>query len=377
VRKAEHYKVTLTVRTPVHIGSGAATLKKMYLYDRKSNMVSFVDTQKLFNLIIDNDLLELYEDFMLRQNCSLTDFLVNQCKFTSEQLEPVITNSVSAADALGERPIADIHRFMRDAHGRVYIPGSSLKGALRTALLLDMIDADGQRPQDTFDSFDYRDREAQRVARNHAKQLETRYLHTVRIEYEKYGEKKTVKPEDARCDIMHGVSVSDSLPIDDSRIILCRKDDFSVRGNKNSINLVRECLRPGTTVEFVLTLTGGITIEQLRTAVSSYYGRYYDTYVYSFDAIDKEAQIDDRDCIVLGGGNGYFGKNIVYAVSGKEKGTRFVSSLLQWKFYKHRHQNDSANYGISPRMLKYTQFNRQYYLFGLCKVEFAPINFEV
>lgn len=39
----------------------------------------------------------------------------------------------------------DIHTFIKDSEGRMYIPGSSLKGAFRTAIIATMIRKDRRR----------------------------------------------------------------------------------------------------------------------------------------------------------------------------------------------------------------------------------------
>lgn len=49
------------------------------------------------------------------------------------------TTTVTALPGGGE--IRQVRQFMRDPQGRPYIPGSSLKGALRTALLVGLLDA--------------------------------------------------------------------------------------------------------------------------------------------------------------------------------------------------------------------------------------------
>lgn len=43
----------------------------------------------------------------------------------------------------------DVHTFIKDSKGRMYIPGSSLKGAFRTAIIAAMIRKDRERYENT------------------------------------------------------------------------------------------------------------------------------------------------------------------------------------------------------------------------------------
>ena len=55
--------------------------------------------------------------------------------------------------------------------------------------------------------------------------------------------------------IMQAISVSDSQVIQDEDMVLCEKVDMSSDWKANSkINLLRECIKPGTKVKFTITV---------------------------------------------------------------------------------------------------------------------------
>lgn len=134
------YTLTLTTRGPLHIGSGQITPRKEYILNSRKGTVSFLKEQAFFDLLIRNGLVELFESFCMRRGGDLYALLYRECGLDEAQIAPAVHYQISTGEALdAEHTLKDIHRFMRDAQGNAYIPGSSLKGALRTALLYQMI----------------------------------------------------------------------------------------------------------------------------------------------------------------------------------------------------------------------------------------------
>ena len=72
------------------------------------------------------------------------------------------------------------------------------------------------------------------------------------------------------------------------------------------------------------------------------------------------------DFIVLGGGSGFFAKNLIYPfyAPNHAKAVKTVSQSMQ---QKHKHEKD-IEYGISPHTFKITEFDRFAYPIGLCQV---------
>lgn len=106
---------------------------------------------------------------------------------------------------------------MRDSRQRVYVPGSSVKGALRTVILSALI--------------------AQ--------------------------EKKGSRPDRS---ILRDLSVSDSEVVPDAAMILSGKSDVNTRGEEKKLPLCRECIRPGTELRFRLTLDHSVLPEVFSAA---------------------------------------------------------------------------------------------------------------
>ena len=81
----------------------------------------------------------------MRQGGDLYTFLYKECGLNAAQVKPAILYEVDASNAMdAEHTLKDIDCFMRDAKQRAYIPGSSVKGAIRTALLFNAIQKSGR-----------------------------------------------------------------------------------------------------------------------------------------------------------------------------------------------------------------------------------------
>lgn len=347
----QEYTITLTTKGPVFIGSGEKYLKHDYIFDEIRKTVSFIDRTKFFQLLIDRNLIDKYESFILGKRSRSSDtiqyFLKNICKLDSKTIQSLISHRVSAADALDENhSLKEIQAFIRRADRHAYIPGSSLKGCLRTVLLADKILHDSNKVNFLKDSL----------------RLENKYLHTLHM---------TDKPNNMVNSIMRGISIADSEPICEDSMILASKIDSFPDGSENAVNVVRQCIAPETKITFQLTLDQNILsnpniITELRESIRSFDAFYTQEYN-SYFAIKKEFEhLFEDDFILLGGGSGFFGKNLVYPfyAPNHEQAVKTVSQMLPTK---HKHGKD-IEYGISPRAFKITQFKRFAYPMGLCQV---------
>lgn len=117
--------------------------QKEYMYNTRNGKVSFLDEQKFFSFLVEHDLVDKYGQFMLSEQSNLWAFLTKDCGISDAELKTLTRYQIEVGDALdAEHSLKEIHAFQRDAQGHAYIPGSSIKGALRTAWLLSAVLAD-------------------------------------------------------------------------------------------------------------------------------------------------------------------------------------------------------------------------------------------
>lgn len=347
------FELTLTTRAPLFIGCGKKYLKNAYLFDERAKRVRIVDEDAFFRLIVERGCVDRFERFMLGGG-KLYPFLKNTCNFSEADIEGICRYSVSAEDALdAEHSLKEIHAFVRNAHGQAYVPGSSVKGALRTVLLQERILKDKNRaPLGDRDEIP-----------------EGKYLNTLQCSVDQSGRPKN----DAVNSIMRGIQVSDSLPISDSAMMLSGKIDAGVGGMTHAIPLCRECVRPGTEIRLVVTLDqsvlkGSITAESLMASIRAYNDYYRKVYEAHFRAPQGTAGDLHPNCLILGGGAGYFSKTLTYPYLGEQQGMQTAIRILTKSFRNHRHESDVRS-GISPRTMKYGRYRRSLYHYGLCEVK--------
>lgn len=208
------FDLTLTTQGLLHIGDGKVIPKKFYMLN--GNTISYIDEERLFALLLRRNQLERFEAYCLGADTDLGRFFKNIALSPAEQ-HALVRCTFRSADALDENhSCKEIRPFIRNTANQVYVPGSSIKGALRTALLFSMIQQDGskkapldwQKPRGAF---------------------EARYLHQLYPQIERDTPQK---------DLLRGLSVSDSQVIADSAMCLSCKCDASVSGAVRKLSLI-------------------------------------------------------------------------------------------------------------------------------------------
>lgn len=345
------WELKLTARSPVFAGDGTCSQQTEYIWLREHNRVLFLDEERFIRTLEEKGLIEAYEGFVLGKHRDLYRFLTEDCHFSESDLFAVASRAVRG-DGLEENgtdgALREIHTFCRDGRRRAYIPGSSVKGALRTVLLTAHILNDPNRGEHPFS--------------------EERYLHTLRQKLDRDG---NIQKKNVVNSILRGVSVSDSLPIEDSAMILCGKHDVGADGCESVVPLLRECIAPGTEVVFRLTLDksivkDAITAEQILKDIRQWDRYYLDTYMPHFASPEQSAAPALENCLILGGGAGYFSKTVTYPYYGAEA-VRQTAEMMKQKFDQHQHNLD-ADLGIYPRTMKYTWYQGCLYPYGFCEV---------
>ena len=130
----KNYTIELTTLAPVFIGSGEQLGKKEYVYDKDDKKAWIFDKKILYKHILEEKLSDAYESYILGRNGDLYVWMKeNAISKSTYSIWAKYCLDCSYTD-LTERN-RDISLFVKDPYGLPYIPGSSLKGAVRTALL--------------------------------------------------------------------------------------------------------------------------------------------------------------------------------------------------------------------------------------------------
>lgn len=349
------FDLILETRSPVFIGCGKSYTKKEYLFDPRNNTVSFLDERMFFTYLAEHNLADAYEGYILQGTSrNLRDFLLNICRVPQAEVNRWTRCWIYASDALDDHhTLKEIQRFIRNGNDQIYVPGSSIKGALRTVLLKAMLlqappkNPDENLPFDRYGSF------------------EETYFHTLSLKRDRNQIVQTGNPLNS---ILQGVRISDSLPVPDSDLCLTRKIDEFLDEHYNEINICRECIKPGTVIRCTVTLDqsilqGRITKESIEEAIALVSRHYQETVTCRYP---HASNYMNSRTILLGGGIGFQSKTVTDAYYG-EKALDITSKVLDRAFRKHNHGKDPS-IGISPRALKETDYNDAAYPYGVCEV---------
>jgi CRISPR-associated protein Csm5 len=288
-----------------------------------------------------------------------------------ESYSEFVSYEMNAGDALDEKhSLKGIHLFIKDRYGCPYIPGSSLKRAIRTALLSKLLSEKKRYSDEKITELNnlYIDRWKNKLFKREAETIESNMLHTLCLKE---------NHSDAVNSVMKGIQISDSAPIDTSALVFCKKIDVKKSGLSKSINTCRECLKPGTEVLFAVTLDenvlrdSGINREYIRQAIiacAAIQNKQYAKYSQPQGSDNTKTKTGCE--LYLGGGAGFVSKTFVYVYAmDEDKGLRVTAEILNKQFPRHHHSADVSK-GVSPHTLKYTSYNGRLYPFGRCEVIF-------
>lgn len=146
----------LTCIAPVHVGSGQKLKSFEYLYDRRKDEVAFLNESKWIALLAQHDLMDAFANAVmsgafLRQ--SIREWLLDH-QIKEGELRSIILRRAASAPLItknrGRTKLNDIVAQTTLADGRPYIPGSTIKGALRTGMLYHAIHRDPARFRSTW-----------------------------------------------------------------------------------------------------------------------------------------------------------------------------------------------------------------------------------
>ena len=362
------HNVQLEILSPVHIGDGSTISKKEYLYDKSSNRIKVFDIPKLFNILTkkgsgaDNEitryLLEGRNSDTLAQ--LLRKYSINSNECIRYELEASVSNEYD----LKKR---EINSFVKDAYGLPYVPGSTIKGLLKSAIVSYKIYNDNnlQRTIKTEIS-----KEADSFNRN-KKSLANEVNREIEGVFDKIIDEKKGKKEGNIIRGFSGLVVSDSRPITDKApLILAQKVDYSLEGDQGSLPIYKESLKPGIKVDFSLTIDTqilNISVDYIKEALDFYQKEAYQHFYKKYGRGE-----DSSDIIWIGGGAGFTSKTIIYQLFGSDAPeicNKIFSKTLGEKIY-YRHKHDEYKDELTPHTCKCTIYQNELYDMGKARIRF-------
>ena len=358
----ERIPVHLSVLSPLFIGGGqAADVNKKNSVRLEGKPYLLIPNEDRLIAELDRlGLLDAYERFLLGPvTASLGDFF-EQNGIEATENAPWVSYLLECR----EDRIQTLKTFIKLPDGRPYIPGSAIKGTMRTAYL----------------AYLMKDRERQALLDNISLNPKKRWtgpeenpLRLLRL-----NEKR---PYDPVNDLLKGLAVSDSSPIGVDALVVTRKLDYKVSTDQSEgkMPLLRESLRPGTETAFTLSLDTGIFplrhLEELKQALIQRHETLLARYDTQFGG-DVYAPLplpEGALPITLGAGNGFQTKSLLYVVSDPERVRSIGHKTLHAQFYNEFKRNGTypVQPGSSlpaPYCFKRTEYHGRYYPYGRCAI---------
>ena len=381
-KQFETAKMCLKVVTPINISDGIVLGAKDYLYDSRRQKVFFLNLHQWHMFIYKHMLLEKYESYLanFRDKQSLLEWLQMQ-GYDIDDVRTVITSEAQATvnlmDNEKKKTLNDINRHIQQPEGSLYVPGSSIKGVFRTAILYSLL----QKRQDI--KVKYWRQIQEKISSNYFKpyrdfnklisDLENEFLHTLRLV------DGNIRSNNAVCSVMRGLQVSDTYASRNMQTAILQKvdggfDKFGKASHKK-LPIFRECMLPKAELFFdvkiekaVMSTIGINTVDDLLKATHSFFAAVTDLLQQVFEKEYQEAfQGVAAGNMFLGGNTGFLSKTLLAMLApDKDTAKNTIKVLLDKSFKTHKHLlRDKV---IAPRTLKCTNYNGKLMLMGVAEV---------
>ena len=369
----------------------------------------FLNLHQWHMFIYKHMLLEKYESYLanFRDKQSLLEWLRMQ-GYDIDDVRTVITSEAQATvnlmDNEKKKTLNDINRHIQQPDGSLYVPGSSIKGVFRTAILYKLL----QKRQDIKSKYwcyikqqvdiiktlleeERKPRELQIMPYSVIKKkkdqaakeidkltasLESELLHTLRLKDDK---ERNISNKNAVCSAMRGLQVSDTYASRNMQTAILQKIDGGFdkfgKASPKKLPIFRECMLPKAELFFdvkiekaVMSTIGINTVDDLLKATHSFFAAVTDLLQQAFGKEYQEAfQGVAAGNMFLGGNTGFLSKTLLAMLApDKDTAKNTIKVLLDKSFKNHKHLlRDKI---IAPRTLKCTNYNGKLMLMGVAEV---------
>ena len=381
--KIVKYKMEMEVLTPVHI-AGADYKSKLnkteYIFNPNTNDLTIIDNNKFVNFLVEKKIIDKYLDEIRKNNkLNLFYFLKNsdlyknkdRNKILYEDLRGFTKKSYKNLDIElkikeNERKenLNNITLLNKNVKDEVYIPGSSIKGALVNLLLVSYI----INNRDEFvNEIKQIENEVENFDKKNSKFFQGKVKNVInkiqeKILYENFSNKKIKK---------FGISISDSYENKkDIDVNFYQDIDEKIKDKKESyLPVVREYIEPKNIFEFDITLDFEL-LSRTRLKIND-----FDDLINALEEatdylIENTLELPDElycQNLILGANTGFHQKTIVHALfKDKSERTQVVKILLHKGGTNaiRLHLNDKD----SPRVINRIRKNGKLELAGLVEI---------
>ena len=381
--KIVKYKMEMEILTPVHI-AGADYKSKLnkteYIFNPNTNDLTIIDNNKFIDFLIKKKVMDKYMDEIRENNkLNLFYFLKNSDLYKNKDRNKILYEDLRGFTKKSyknldielkikenekKENLNNITLLNKNVKDEVYIPGSSIKGALVNLLLVSYI----INNRDEFiNEIKQIENEVEDLDKGNFKFSQKKLKDIInkvqeKILYENCSNKKIKK---------FGISVSDSYENKkDIDVNFYQDIDEKIKDKKESyLPVVREYIEPKNIFEFDITLDFEL-LSRTRLKIND-----FDDLINALEEatdylIENTLELPDELCcqnLILGANTGFHQKTIVHALfKDKSDRTQVVKILLHKGGTNgvRLHLNDKD----SPRVINRIRKNGKLELAGLVEI---------
>lgn len=382
--RIDHAQLSLTIVSPTNIGGSETLTTKDYMYNYDAGEVYLLNNYEWFRFLARHNKLSEFEIYMqnemVRPNGrTMYDWAKNtigSSQLTKDVLGPAIGSIIKSSiyNEGRKNSLNDITPQIRGANGEVYIPGSSIKGVIDSAIISHML-----RNNKAFRSnvqrelrkvLDvYKRKNAGSLFKDIFKMVNQAIIKHIHVLTNNDG-----KPlKGILASAFRGISVSDAMPMSAIQTEVLKKEDSCVdEDGTHEISVHRECILPNQKFFFTLTLDTAITkgigitsVDQVLEILQEDFDATHELLSSKFKKVSPSIfKALEPANAYIGSNTGFVQKTIIMAAftDNEETGIDIIRAILDVKFQKAKHANN--DHFMAPRAIKLVKWNGHYYEMG-------------
>ncbi|MDU7211756.1 MAG: type III-A CRISPR-associated RAMP protein Csm5 [Veillonella sp.] len=382
--RIDHAQLSLTIVSPTNIGGSETLTTKDYMYNYDAGEVYLLNNYEWFRFLARHNKLAEFEIYMqnemVRPNGrTMYDWAKNtigSSQLTKDVLGPAIGSIIKSSiyNEGRKNSLNDITPQIRGANGEVYIPGSSIKGVIDSAIISHML-----RNNKAFRSnvqrelrkvLDvYKRKNAGSLFKDIFKMVNQAIIKHIHVLTNNDG-----KPlKGILASAFRGISVSDAMPMSAIQTEVLKKEDSCVdEDGTHEISVHRECILPNQKFFFTLTLDTAITkgigitsVDQVLEILQEDFDATHELLSSKFKKVSPSIfKALEPANAYIGSNTGFVQKTIIMAAftDNEETGIDIIRAILDVKFQKAKHAN--KDHFMAPRAIKLVKWNGHYYEMG-------------
>ena len=387
--RINHAQLSLTIVSPTNIGGPETLTTKDYMYNYHTGEVYLLNNYEWFCFLERHNKLAEFEAYMqnemVRSNGrTMYDWAIQvlgKSQLTREALGPAV-RSVMKAAAYNQglkNSLNDIIPQIRGVDGRVYIPGSSIKGVIDSAIISHMLRTNSkfrsfvqQQLEDLLYKYSVNKNDKRRAKREISSILR-KVNDLITNEISVLVDKNSRPFKGILASAFRGISVSDAMSNHIIQTEVLKKEDAGVdEDGTHSISVNRECILPNQTLSFMLTLDTAMTkeigitsIDQVLEILQQDFDATHELLISKFTKVNPSVfkALEPANAFI-GGNTGFIQKTVIMAAFTDDinKGVEVIRALLDVNFQKAGH--DRKDKFMAPRAIKLVKWNGHYYEMG-------------